>query len=176
MNRVIFLDRDGTINVDHGFVYAVNQWQFTERAPEALKRLQDEGFKLAIITNQSGIAYDYYTENDMHALHEYMREELKKNGVAIDAIAYCPHDRSGDCECRKPKTGMAGQIEQQIGQINYRMSWTIGDKTADAQFGRKLNTHTALIRSKYWEEKELAEKPELIVDSLWEFAGTINPN
>lgn len=173
MRKVVFLDRDGTINVDRGFVQSRDQWEFTEQAPAALKKLQDSGYALGIITNQSGIARGLYTAADMRAVHEYMSEELAKDGVTIDAIAFCPHDRDSTCDCRKPMPGMAKHIEEQIGAIDYANSWTIGDKTVDMEFGQSVGTRTALIRSKYWVEAILTVKPDLIVDSLFDAAEKI---
>lgn len=168
MIKVAFLDRDGTLNVDNGYVHRPDQWQFVDKAIDGLKNLQNAGFALAIITNQSGIAHGLYTLEDMHTLHDYMKQQLAKAGVHIDAVAFCPHHRTGDCDCRKPKTDMAKQIEATIGAIYYPASWTIGDKTADLGFGKTLGTHTALIRSEYWNEAELTEKPDIIVHSLYD--------
>ncbi len=174
MTKVVFLDRDGTINVDNGYVHRTADWQFTEKAPEGLKLLQEAGYILAIITNQSGIGHGMYTESDMHALHEYMKGELTKQGVSIATIAYCSHGRDQNtCDCRKPKIGMAKQIEQKIGPIDYAHSWTIGDKQADVGFGKNAGTKTALIRSNYWQEPDLTQPPDLIVGSLYDFAQRV---
>ena len=172
--RVIFLDRDGTLNVDHGYVHSQEEWEWVPGAIDACKRLQDAGYTLAVITNQSGIAHGLYTEEDMHALHAFMNEELEKNGVHLAMIAYCPHARSQkDCDCRKPNIGMAKQIEVKIGEIDYANSWTIGDKEADMLFGKTAGTNTALITSKYWGKEELSAQPDLVVDSLQEAAEKI---
>lgn len=171
---VIFLDRDGPINVDHGYVAKKEDWTFAPRAPQALKLLHDAGFILSIITNQSGIAQGYYTTHDMRELHHYMNEQLQKEvGITIEAIAFCPHDRDSTCDCRKPQPGMAKHIEEQIGAIAYEKSWTIGDKMVDVGFGQHLSTHTALIRSEYWQTAELTTPPDIIVDSLWQAAQQI---
>ncbi|MDP3996934.1 MAG: HAD family hydrolase [Candidatus Andersenbacteria bacterium] len=167
-HKVFFLDRDGTINIDDGFTYKIEDWRFTERAPEALIALRDAGFKLAVITNQSGIAAGLYTAEDMKKLHEYMEEELAKSGAKLDYIAYCPHGREDICDCRKPRTGMAKQVEAALGPIDYGNSWMIGDKEADLGFGKALGMHTALITSRFWEEDKLSDRPDLIVDSLFE--------
>jgi D-glycero-D-manno-heptose 1,7-bisphosphate phosphatase len=176
MKKVIFLDRDGTINVDHGFVHKIEDWEWTSGAIGAMKSLQDSGFMLAVITNQSGIAEGLYTESDMRGLHEHMKQELEKNGVTLAAIAFCPHGRDqADCDCRKPNIGMAKQIEEKIGEIDYGNSWTIGDKLADVGFGKKAGTHTVLLRSTYWEEKDINEneRPDIVADSLAEAADLI---
>lgn len=174
MKKVVFLDRDGTINVDSGYVYRIEDWQWAPGAIEGMKLLQAGGFTLTVITNQSAIAIGKYTVDDMHRLHAYMREELSKEGITITAIGFCPHARDqDDCDCRKPKTGMARQIETQIGAIDYGESWTIGDKEMDVLFGKNAGTKTALLRSRYWEEGKLGQQPDIIVDSLLDAANKI---
>lgn len=172
--RVVFLDRDGTVNVDHGYVHHKDKWEWIAGAMDALEKLQKAGYALAIITNQSGIAHGLYTEEDMHVMHRFMNDELEARGIHIDAIAFCPHGRDENvCDCRKPDIGMARQIEKELGEIDYANSWTIGDKEADVLFGKKAGTKTALIRSRYWKEGQLSEKPDLIVSSLEEVAHSI---
>jgi D-glycero-D-manno-heptose 1,7-bisphosphate phosphatase len=172
--KVVFLDRDGTLNVDHGYVNEREQWEWVPGSIDACKKLQDAGYALAIVTNQSGIAHGMYTEEDMHQLHEFMEKELEEHGVHLDAIAFCPHGRNQDeCDCRKPKIGMAKQIEAKIGEIDYANSWIIGDKEADLLFGKNAGTKTALIRSRYWEEGKLSIKPDSIVNSLQEATDII---
>lgn len=174
--KVIFLDRDGTINKDRDYVYLVEQWEWTPGAQEALKKLQSAGYTLTIITNQTSIGHGFYTLEDMHRLNEYMRSELEKVGVQLAAIAFCPHRKDAGCDCRKPKTGMAKQIEAKIGPIDYAASWTVGDKDKDVGFGKGVGTKTALIRSEYWTEAGLdGNRPDLIVASLAEFAQKITP-
>ncbi len=175
-SKVIFLDRDGTLNIDRGYVHKIAHWQWIKGALDALEKLQKAGYKLAIITNQSGIGHSLYTEDDMHKLHNFMEEELSVRGIHIDAIAYCPHQRDQDeCDCRKPDIGMARQVEEVLGEIDYDNSWTVGDKEADMLFGKMAGTKTAIIRSRYWKEKELTDKPDAIVDSLLEATNIIVP-
>ncbi len=171
--KVIFLDRDGTLNVDHGYVYQIQKWEWIQGAIEGMKLLQDAGYKLAIITNQSGIAQGFYTEEDMQVLHTWMEKQLADHGVTLSAIAYCPHGRDSTCDCRKPNAGMAKQVEATIGSIDYGNSWTIGDKEADVGFGKNAGTKTMVIKSRYWEADNLQYQPDMIVDSLLEAAHTI---
>lgn len=175
MRRVAFLDRDGTINSDHaqGYVAKIEDWQLAPHAAEGLVLLQSAGFALAVITNQSGIARHLYTTADMRAVHDHMTEELATHNIVLDAIAFCPHDRDSTCDCHKPMPGMAKHVEEQIGPINYTLSWTIGDKIADLQFGHGLGTQTALIQSKYWESDKLPVTPDLVVTSLFDAAQHI---
>ena len=167
--KVIFADRDGTINVDHGYVSEIARWEFLDRAPEALHTLKDNGFLIAVASNQAGISDGKFTEEDVHRLHAHMTGELKKSGVILDAIAFCPHGRTG-CNCRKPKPGLAKIIENAIGPVDYAASWVVGDKVSDIEFGKNIGTRTALIRSRYWQPGALTTHPDIIVDSLWEFA------
>jgi len=174
-HKVIFLDRDGVINVDHGYVYEIAKWNFTDRAPEALKKFQSAGYKLAVVTGQSGIARGYYEVADMERLHEYMVELLSADNVQINAIAFCPHGPDDGCACRKPKTGMRDNIAGQLGEIDYANSWMIGDKLDDVGMGKNMGTKTALVRSRYWEDSDLSDKnrPDQVVDSLFELSEKV---
>lgn len=174
--KVVFLDRDGTINQDTGFVHAIKDWQFVPGAIEAMQTLQENGFTLTVVTNQSGIAHELYTEEDMQKVHEYMLSELTKNDINIASIAYCSHGRDSDCRCRKPRTGMIDSINQEIGPIDMSASWTIGDKIADLLLGQNASTKTALIKSKYWQESDLRQlkhQPDLVTSSLLQAARKI---
>ncbi|MEG0729906.1 MAG: HAD family hydrolase [Cetobacterium sp.] len=113
MKKTIFLDRDGTINVEKNYLHKIEDFEFENRAIEALKILSDLGYQLIVVTNQSGIARGYYGEEDLEKLNNYMMEELKKNGVEITACYFCPHHLEKgvgrykvECECRKPNPGM----------------------------------------------------------------------
>lgn len=173
MNKVVFLDRDGTINIDHGYVGTTDKWEFCEGAIDGMKILQEAGFVLAIVTNQSGIARKYYSVEDMQKLHEHMETQLEKHGIHIAHIAFCPHDRDSDCRCRKPNIGMIEEAVEVIGDVDYTSSWTIGDKEADIKMGKTAGTKTALIYSQYWTEDKLATKADIVVDSLHEAAQYI---
>jgi len=168
-HRVVFLDRDGTINVDHGYVSEVARWEFTGRAQEALRALRDRGFLLAVVSNQAGVSDGRFSEDDVRRLHAHMEDRLAQDGVTLDAVVFCPHGRSG-CGCRKPATGMARMVEDIVGPIDYRKSWVIGDKESDIGFGTNLGARTALIRSRYWEPETLRVPPGVIVDSLHAFS------
>lgn len=137
-NKAIFLDRDGTINIDRNYIYRINDFEFIPHAPEALKLLQDAGYLLIIITNQSGIARGYYTESDYEILNDWMLNTLKDEyKVHITASYYCPHHPSGavekyriDCNCRKPQIGLFEQAIKDF-DIDVDHSFAIGDKLRD---------------------------------------------
>jgi D-glycero-D-manno-heptose 1,7-bisphosphate phosphatase len=167
VRKVVFLDRDGTINVDRGYVARIDDWEFAPGAIAGLKLLRSAGYSLAVVTNQSGIARGYYTADDVSKLHAHMLALLAAEGVALDAVACCPHAPDEHCGCRKPLTGMARQVEAQIAEtIDTAGSWTIGDKPADVQFGASLGTRTVLLESRYWTAGEFDAAPTHIAASL----------
>lgn len=109
MNKAAFFDRDGTINVDIGYLHRPEDVAFIEGVPELIRKYNDEGYLVIVITNQSGIARGMFTEEDMHRVHTAMNERLQKEyGAHIDAFYFCPHlpEITGECECRKPKPGL----------------------------------------------------------------------
>lgn len=137
MNKAVFLDRDGTINVEKHYLHNIEDFEFLPGVIEGLKMLQDAGFLLVIITNQSGIGRGYYTEEDFHKLNNWMLQTLKDNGVNIAKVYYCPHLPDAkveayrkDCDCRKPKLGMYEQAIKDL-EISLEGSFAIGDKIRD---------------------------------------------
>lgn len=172
--KVVFLDRDGTINLDRGYVYRAEDWEFLPQAVEAIARLRQAGYAVAVVTNQSGIAEGYYTLDDVQTLHDWMQQQLAAQNTQVDAIAFCPHNAQDNCQCRKPLGGMAQQIQQQLDcEIDYPASWMVGDKLADIGFGKTLGTRTALLPSRYWTQAELTDPPDLLAESLWQVVEVI---
>lgn len=137
-NKAIFLDRDGTINIDKDYLYRIQDFEFIPRVPEGLRLLQNAGFKLFIITNQSGIARGYYTEDDYKVLNDWLLSTLAdKYDVHITASYYCPHHPEAvvsayrvDCNCRKPKIGLFTKAITEH-NIDLGRSYAIGDKLRD---------------------------------------------
>lgn len=177
--RVVFLDREGTINVDKHYLHRIEQVELLPGAVDGLRALQGEGFLLVIVTNQSGVARGRFPESDAHTVNTYLSSILAEQGVHIRAVVTCPHHIEGsvpqyaiDCDCRKPKTGLARQVEAIVGPIDYGRSWSIGDKPTDHKFGAALGTKTALLRSEYWSVPP-DPSPTLIVSSLLEAAQKI---
>jgi D-glycero-D-manno-heptose 1,7-bisphosphate phosphatase len=136
-NRVAFLDRDGILNVDKGYLYKIEDLEWVPRAKMAVELLCGLGYKVVVVTNQSGIARGYYTVADMEKLHAYMEQEIEKAGGKISHFYYCPHLPEGsvpeyavECNCRKPKPGM---ILQGIKDFNADMeeSFVVGDSQKD---------------------------------------------
>lgn len=147
MNKAAFFDRDGTINVNTGHLYQPEKLVFIAGAPGLIRRYNDKGYKVIVVTNQAGIAKGYYTETDMHRLHQYMNEQLERQwGAHIDAFYFCPHhpDYTGDCACRKPKPGMLLQAIRDY-DIDVAQSVLYGDKPSDIQAGEACGIRSILI-------------------------------
>ena len=145
MTKTIFLDRDGVINKETGFVFRVEDFILTGDIIPSLKKLQDAGFILVVITNQSGIAKELYTHDDVKKVHTHMLSLMKENGITISEIYYCPHHPDVEpCICRKPDSGM---IEKAIARFNIDISksFFIGDKERDIQAAEKAGVKGIMI-------------------------------
>ena len=133
--RALFLDRDGIINVDYGYVSKIEDFQFMEGIFELLHLFIDKGYLLFVVTNQSGIGRGYYTQTDFDTLTEWMINSFEKKQIPIQKVAYCPHAPEENCHCRKPQTGMVDDISKQY-PIDMTHSWLIGDKQSDIDLAR----------------------------------------
>jgi D-glycero-D-manno-heptose 1,7-bisphosphate phosphatase len=138
----IFLDRDGVINHDYKYVHKAEDFIFIDDVFDCCKQFIKQGYLIVIITNQSGIARGYYSEEDFHKLNQWMLEQFKQNQVDITAVYYCPHhsikgigNYKVDCECRKPKPGMIQQAAHDH-NINLSQSILIGDNLSDIKAGK----------------------------------------
>ena len=145
MQKALFLDRDGVINIDYGYVSKVEDFQFTEGIFELLRLFLDRGYLLFIVTNQSGIGRNYYTKDDFLTLTTYMLDEFKKREIEIASIEYCPHAPEERCSCRKPATGMVDTTLAKY-KIDLDNSWLIGDKQSDIDLAHNAKiAHTIAI-------------------------------
>ncbi len=134
MNRALFLDRDGVINVEENYLYKIEEFKFIDGIFDLCKYYQDLGYVIIVVTNQSGIARNFYTENDFNTLTSWMIKEFKKNGVKISHVYFCPHysEISGSCSCRKPEPGMLLQAAKEF-NIDLKNSILVGDKERDIE-------------------------------------------
>jgi len=139
---VVFLDRDDTIIVDRTYLADPALVEFLPGVPEGLARLQAAGYRLVVVTNQSGVGRGLITVEQLHAVHGHIRELLGARGVELFAVRYCPHLPQDDCPCRKPKTGMVTDL---LPQVDVRRSFMIGDREGDMGFGRALGVTTILM-------------------------------
>lgn len=140
-NKAVFLDRDGTINVEVGYLSDPDELELIPGAAEAVARLNDAGFIVVVVTNQSGVARGYFTEEDVAAVNRRMVDVLRPEGARIDEIYYCPHhpefgsdEYRKDCECRKPNTGMVERAVEDL-DIDVSRSYVVGDHVGDVLLG-----------------------------------------
>ncbi|MDH3346384.1 MAG: D-glycero-beta-D-manno-heptose 1,7-bisphosphate 7-phosphatase [Kiritimatiellaceae bacterium] len=127
-----FLDRDGVINTDHGYVSRIEDFHFTEGIFPVLRGLSAKGYLLIVITNQSGIGRGYYTKQDFEKLTVWMRQRLSTEGIELTAVYSCPHSPDEGCDCRKPAPGMLVQAGREH-NLDLSLSWMVGDKESDMQ-------------------------------------------
>ena len=135
--KAVFLDRDGTINVEKNYLYKIEEFEYIPGAVEALRRLNKMGFLLIIISNQSGIARGYYTEEDYKKLDNWLKDDLKQKGIEIMDSYYCPHHPEAKipeyrcvCNCRKPGTELFWRAQKEY-EIDMNNSFAIGDRMRD---------------------------------------------
>jgi len=144
MNRAVFLDRDGTMAKDVHYCSCPEDFELFPDTPKAIRLLNQHGFKVIVITNQSGIARGYFTEETLAKIHQKMKDELAKEGAHVDAIYYCPHHPDDNCDCRKPKPKLVLQAAMEH-QIDLKRSFVIGDLQMDVDLGSAIGCKTLLM-------------------------------
>ena len=158
LQPAIFIDRDGTINEDTGYVSSPGELIVYPWAAEAVRLVNESGMKAIVITNQSGVARSLYTERTLGAIHDRLTRELSESGARIDGIYYCPHHPEiGDetyrkrCECRKPRPGMMIEAARDH-QIDLAASYVIGDKASDINLAAEVGARGVLVLTGYGRE------------------------
>lgn len=139
MRPAVFFDRDGVINIDHGYTYRQEDFDWMPGAKESIRFLNEAGYQVFVITNQSGVGRGYYTEDDVLVLHRFMQEELAACDAHIDAFYHCPHHPEAkveayrkECDCRKPQPGMILKALSEW-PVDEKNSFLIGDKSSDLE-------------------------------------------
>lgn len=164
--KVIFLDRDGTMNEEVNYLYKKEDLKLIDGTAEAVRLLNEAGYKVIVVTNQAGVARGYYTEADVKILHDYMNELLAKSGAHVDAFYYCPHHPEHGigiykqkCHCRKPETGMFEAAERDLPEgIDKAHSYMIGDKRIDAMSGKNFGIKGILVGTGYGAEQHAEDE------------------
>ncbi len=170
MNKAVFLDRDGTVNEEVGYLRNLEDLRLIAGAGPAIKRLNDAGLLVVLVTNQSGIARGYFSESLLHEIHGRLEQMLRDEGARLDAIYYCPHHPSAgnshytrECDCRKPGTGLIDRASLDL-DIDVRQSYVIGDKWSDVELGQRAGAHSILVRTGYGAEAEGNVRPSRLKD------------
>lgn len=165
MKRAVFLDRDGTINVEKEYLFQIADFEFIPGAAEAIRMLNQSATMVVVVTNQSGVGRGYYTEEDVENLHRHIDGELERYGAHVDVWLYCPHHPDGrgsyalPCACRKPLPGMLKTAAARH-DIDLSRSIMIGDKRADVEAGLAAGCRTVLVRTGYGRSEEQYVGPQ----------------
>ena len=179
-NRAVFLDRDGTINEEVGYVNHIERFHLLPRVGEAVRLLNQHEWKVVVITNQSGVARGYFPEPLIHQVHKKMKDLLRKEGAHLDGIYYCPHHPDigvppyrQKCRCRKPATGLIDEAVKEL-DLDCSLSYMVGDRGVDIEFGQQIGAKAILVFTGYgkgeWEysRDKWKIKPDYVAEGLFE--------
>jgi len=165
--KVFFIDRDGVINKEIGYLHEIAKFEFIDGVIEALKYIQNKGFKIIVITNQSGIGRGMYSREKFLELNKWMIDFLSTQGVKILEVFYCPHSPEERCTCRKPLPGMFLEAIKKY-DIDIEMSWSIGDKETDIQAAKSSGiSNTILVKSGH-KINERNSRASYILESIYD--------
>lgn len=183
MTIAFFLDRDGTLNVEKGYIRNVDDLELIPGVAQAIRQLNDAGVLAILTTNQTGAARGFYDLDHIHALNARLEKLLDEQaGARLDAVYYCPHLGKGivpefaiDCSCRKPEPGMIDEALKRFPSIDRARSYVLGDKASDVAFGHKAGCKSVLLRTGYGERvlagkyqnlQEQPEQPDYVFDDM----------
>ena len=173
----VFLDRDGTVSEEVGYMYDVSLYKIFPWTGDAIRRLNESGMKVALATNQSGIERGYFREEMVHRVHDHLRNEIARSQATLDAAYFCPHHPKSGCPCRKPRPGMLLQGREEL-DISLASSYMVGDRYGDVQSGKAAGVTTILVltgngreeRERYRDE---IIQPDLVAEDLTEAVDLI---
>ncbi len=179
LNPAVFLDRDGTINEEKGYINHPSRFRLLKGVPEAIRLLNKNGFLTIIVTNQAGVARGYFKEELVQRVHENMHKQLKQAGAYIDAVYYCPHHPEAgkepyrkSCRCRKPSPGMIEQACSDL-PIDLTRSYLVGDRHKDILFARQFSLTAVMVLTGYgrgeyeYQKGQWREQPDHIAPDLY---------
>jgi D-glycero-D-manno-heptose 1,7-bisphosphate phosphatase len=174
----VFLDRDGTVSDEVGYLNHLSRFRLLPGAAAAIRRLNEAALPVIVVTNQSGVGRGYFPEQLVRDVHDRMNAELRKAGARLDGVYYCPHVSSDECECRKPKTGMLEQATRELG-LDLKKSFVVGDRHSDVVVAHCAGARSILVRTGFgegelaWHAKNWRHQPELVAADLLEAVGWI---
>jgi D-glycero-D-manno-heptose 1,7-bisphosphate phosphatase len=183
--RAVFMDRDGTISEEVGYVNHVSRYRVFPFAAEAVRTLNEAGWLAVLVTNQAGVARGYFKEDLIGEVHKVLTTELGRGGARLDAVYYCPHHPSVgeppyrfDCDCRKPRPGLLLRAADELG-LDLSRCWMVGDRYSDTELARNAGARSALVLTGYGrgelehQSDAWPHRPELVAENLLEAVKNI---
>lgn len=175
----VFLDRDGTINIDFAYIKSPSNFVFIKKSKEAIKRLKEHDFSVIVVSNQSGVGRGFFTERELEQVNNYLVDELAKEDIYLDGIYYCPHTPEENCECRKPSPKMI-ELAASKHKLDLKFSYFVGDKLTDVETGKQAGCRTILITEDIaklkFEAQEAWIEPDYVAKDLYEAVEWIIKN
>jgi D-glycero-D-manno-heptose 1,7-bisphosphate phosphatase len=178
--RAVFIDRDGTISEEVGYVNHVSRYRVFPFAAEAVRTLNEAGWLAVLVTNQAGVARGYFKEELIGEVHKVLATELEREGARLDAVYYCPHHPSVgeppyrfDCDCRKPRPGLLLRAARELG-LDLSRCWMVGDRYSDTELARNAGARSALVLTGYGrgelehQSHAWPHRPDLVAENLLE--------
>ena len=178
MRPAVFLDRDGTLAEEVGYLNHASRFRMFPFAAAAVRRLNEAGLPVVVVTNQSGVRRGYFPESLVQTVNKLMTQQLAAAGARIDAIYYCPHTSADACSCRKPKTGMLERAARDH-SIDLQGSFVVGDRYGDVELARNAQARSILVRTGYgegelaWHSAKWTTQPDFVAQDLSDAADWI---
>jgi len=171
LRAAAFIDRDGTIIEEVGYLNHISRFRMFPFAAGALRRLNEAGYPVIVVSNQSGVARGYFPESLVGDVTALMTKQLSEAGARVDAVYYCPHGSSDSCQCRKPRTGMLERAAQEH-NVDVPRSYVIGDRYVDIELARNARARGILVRTGYgegeltWHAAKWPAPPDFVAEDL----------
>ncbi|HLZ90285.1 MAG TPA: HAD family hydrolase [Candidatus Acidoferrum sp.] len=178
MRPAVFLDRDGTIAEEVGYLNHVSRFRMLPFAAVAIRRLNEAKLPVIVVTNQSGVGRGYFPDSLVHAVHDLMTKQLADAGARLDALYYCPHKSDDACACRKPKPGMLQRAAREHA-LDLRRSFVVGDRHGDIELAQGVGARAILVRTGYgegeilWHSAKWPAPPDFIAENIADAADWI---
>ena len=176
--HAVFLDRDGTIAEEVGYLNHASRFRMFPFVAAAIRRLNEAGLPVIVVTNQSGVGRGYFPESLVHSVNELMKKDLAAAGARIDAVYYCPHTSADRCDCRKPKTSLLERAAREH-LLELSRSFVVGDRYGDIELARNVRARGILVRTGYgegelaWHSAKWPTQPDFVAEDLSKAADWI---
>ncbi len=176
--RAVFLDRDGTISEEMGYLNHLTRFHLFAFAAAAIKRLNDAGWPVIVVTNQSGCSRGFFPEEMIHRVHDKLTTDLAAGGARVDAIYYCPHQKLDNCNCRKPLLGMLERAASEH-RLELTGSWIVSDRNDDLRMAEAIGGRSVLVLTGYgrgdyeWNRSQWPRQPDFVAENLEVAVDTI---